>query len=61
MLMSVMGVSTMVNIPIEVDTPITPDLFLYSLYTEILGNQELAVERHESLTQDQSVLSIHHG
>ena len=28
------------------------ELFLYSLYTEIAeGNQELAVERHESLTQ----------
>ena len=45
----------MVNIPLEVDTPITlieVDPFLYSLYTEIAeGNQELAVERHESLTQ----------
>ena len=34
------------------DSHHTHDPFLYSLYTEIAeGNQELAVERHESLTQ----------
>ena len=43
----------MVNIPLEVDTPITLMIHSYILsYTEIAeGNRELAVERHESLTQ----------
>ena len=51
--LSLSCLATMVNIhPRGGYSHHTHDLFLYSLYTEIAeGTQELAVERHESLTQ----------